>query len=70
MLPTRRSKAAGQTGLAARELNWSSALLAAAPPGWPPRNMRRRDKVHVYDRNDRIGGLLIYGIPNFKLKRT
>jgi glutamate synthase (NADPH/NADH) small chain len=26
--------------------------------------------VHVYDRYDRIGGLLIYGIPNFKLEKS
>jgi glutamate synthase (NADPH/NADH) small chain len=25
--------------------------------------------VHVYDRYDRIGGLLVYGIPNFKLEK-
>ncbi|MEX0694238.1 MAG: NAD(P)-dependent oxidoreductase [Rhodospirillales bacterium] len=25
--------------------------------------------VHVYDRYDRMGGLLIYGIPNFKLEK-
>jgi glutamate synthase (NADPH/NADH) small chain len=25
--------------------------------------------VHVYDRYDRVGGLLIYGIPNFKLEK-
>ena len=26
-------------------------------------------KVTVYDRYDRAGGLLIYGIPNFKLEK-
>ena len=26
-------------------------------------------KVHVYDRYDRMGGLLVYGIPNFKLEK-
>lgn len=26
-------------------------------------------EVHVYDRYDRMGGLLIYGIPNFKLEK-
>jgi glutamate synthase (NADPH/NADH) small chain len=25
--------------------------------------------VHVYDRYDRVGGLMIYGIPNFKLEK-
>ena len=32
--------------------------------------MRRRGyQVHVYDRHDRVGGLLVYGIPNFKLEK-
>ena len=32
--------------------------------------MRRRGYgVHVYDRHDRVGGLLVYGIPNFKLEK-
>jgi glutamate synthase (NADPH) small chain len=26
-------------------------------------------EVHVYDRYDRVGGLLVYGIPNFKLEK-
>ena len=26
-------------------------------------------QVTVYDRHDRVGGLLIYGIPNFKLEK-
>jgi len=26
--------------------------------------------VHVYDRYDRVGGLMIYGIPNFKLEKS
>jgi glutamate synthase (NADPH/NADH) small chain len=26
-------------------------------------------KITVYDRYDRAGGLLIYGIPNFNLKK-
>ena len=32
--------------------------------------LRKRGwQVHVYDRYDRVGGLLIYGIPNFKLEK-
>ncbi|MBV8704705.1 MAG: FAD-dependent oxidoreductase, partial [Acetobacteraceae bacterium] len=32
--------------------------------------MRRRGyQVTVYDRHDRVGGLMIYGIPNFKLEK-
>jgi glutamate synthase (NADPH/NADH) small chain len=30
---------------------------------------KRGYRVHVYDRYDRFGGLLIYGIPNFKLEK-
>jgi glutamate synthase (NADPH/NADH) small chain len=30
---------------------------------------RRGYQVHVYDRHDRIGGLMVYGIPNFKLEK-
>ncbi len=26
-------------------------------------------QVHVYDRYDRVGGLMIYGIPGFKLEK-
>ena len=33
---------------------------AAAPQGLPG---------DVYDRYDRVGGLLVYGIPNFKLEK-
>ena len=30
---------------------------------------RKGYQVHVYDRNDRVGGLLVYGIPGFKLEK-
>src|SRR3546814_795602 len=30
---------------------------------------RKGYEVHVYDRYDRVGGLMIYGIPNFKLEK-
>jgi glutamate synthase (NADPH/NADH) small chain len=30
---------------------------------------RKGYQAHVYDRYDRIGGLLVYGIPNFKLEK-
>ena len=41
-------------------------------PSWPSlaEEMRKYGyKVTVYDRYDRPGGLLIYGIPNFKLEK-
>ena len=27
-------------------------------------------QIEVYDRYDRVGGLLVYGLPNFKLEKT
>ena len=43
----------------------------AAPAAWrrPSSCAARATQVHVYDRYDRIGGLLIYGIPGFKLEK-
>ncbi|MEM7173640.1 MAG: NAD(P)-dependent oxidoreductase, partial [Pseudomonadota bacterium] len=47
------------------------AIIGAGPAGLAAaEEMRRRGyQVHVYDRYDRAGGLLIYGIPNFKLEK-
>ena len=52
-----------------RERNQSVGIIGGGPAGMAAADQLRRKgyKVHVYDRNDRIGGLLIYGIPNFKL---
>ena len=34
-------------------------------------SLRRRGyRVEIYDRHDRAGGLLVYGIPNFKLEKS
>ena len=34
------------------------------------KNLRKLGyKITIYDRYDRAGGLLIYGIPNFKLEK-
>ena len=54
-----------------RELDQSVGIIGGGPAGMAAaEQLRRRGyKVHVYDRNDRIGGLLIYGIPNFKLEK-
>ena len=45
--------------------------MAPAPPVSPrPRSCAgAATEVHVYDRYDRVGGLLVYGIPNFKLEK-
>ena len=49
----------------------SVAIVGAGPAGFAAAEELRRNgyQVHVYDRYDRAGGLLIYGIPNFKLEK-
>jgi len=54
-----------------RELDESVGIIGGGPAGLAAADaLRRRGyQVDVYDRYDRIGGLLIYGIPNFKLEK-
>jgi glutamate synthase (NADPH/NADH) small chain len=54
-----------------REMNQSVAIIGAGPAGLSAADQLRSAgyKVTVYDRHDRAGGLLIYGIPNFKLEK-
>ncbi|MGH6953940.1 MAG: NAD(P)-dependent oxidoreductase [Alphaproteobacteria bacterium] len=54
-----------------RELAQSVGVIGAGPGGLAAAEELRRKgyQVHVYDRYDRIGGLLVYGIPNFKLDK-
>ncbi len=54
-----------------RELAQSVAVIGAGPAGLAAAEMLRKQgyQVHVYDRYDRVGGLLIYGIPGFKLEK-
>ena len=49
----------------------SAAIVGAGPAGLAAADMLRRQgyAVHVYDRYDRAGGLMIYGIPGFKLEK-
>jgi glutamate synthase (NADPH/NADH) small chain len=49
----------------------SVGIVGAGPGGLAAADMLRRQgyAVHVYDRYDRVGGLLIYGIPGFKLEK-
>ncbi len=49
----------------------SVGIIGAGPGGLAAAEELRRKgyQVHVYDRYDRIGGLLVYGIPNFKLEK-
>ncbi len=55
----------------ARELPQSVGIIGAGPGGLAAaEQLRRRGyQVDVYDRYDRVGGLLVYGIPNFKLEK-
>jgi glutamate synthase (NADPH/NADH) small chain len=55
-----------------RERTESIGIIGAGPAGLAAADaLRRRGfAVHVYDRYDRVGGLMIYGIPNFKLDKA
>ncbi|MGZ5993807.1 MAG: NAD(P)-dependent oxidoreductase [Caulobacteraceae bacterium] len=54
-----------------RELEQSIGIIGAGPAGLGAADLLRSRgyQVTVYDRHDRAGGLLIYGIPNFKLEK-
>ena len=54
-----------------REVDRSVGIIGAGPGGMAAAERLRTMgwKVHVYDRYDRAGGLMIYGIPNFKLEK-
>ncbi|MCH7542540.1 MAG: NAD(P)-dependent oxidoreductase [Proteobacteria bacterium] len=54
-----------------RERDESVGVIGAGPGGMAAAEQLRRKgyEVHVYDRYDRVGGLMIYGIPNFKLEK-
>src|SRR5499426_3427958 len=55
----------------ARERGESIGIVGAGPAGLAAAELLRRKgyQVTVYDRYDRVGGLMIYGIPNFKLEK-
>ena len=54
-----------------KEQNQSVGIIGAGPAGMACAEELRKSgyKVTIYDRYDRPGGLLIYGIPNFKLEK-
>ena len=54
-----------------REREESVGIIGGGPGGLAAaEQLRKRGyQVHVYDRYDRMGGLMIYGIPNFKLEK-
>ena len=53
------------------EKDQSIGIIGAGPAGLAAAEQLRQNgyKITVYDRYDRAGGLLIYGIPNFKLEK-
>ena len=53
------------------EKNQSVGIIGAGPAGLAAAEQLRKSgyQITVYDRYDRTGGLLIYGIPNFKLEK-
>ena len=54
-----------------REREQSVGIVGGGPGGLAAAEQLRKKgyQVHVYDRYDRMGGLMIYGIPNFKLEK-
>ncbi len=54
------------------ELNQSVGIIGAGPAGIAAAMELRKEgyQITIYDRYDRAGGLLIYGIPNFKLDKS
>ncbi|MGE4481702.1 NAD(P)-dependent oxidoreductase [Acidocella sp.] len=57
--------------LPASEREESIAIIGAGPAGLAAAEKLRGKgyQVTVYDRHDRVGGLLVYGIPSFKLEK-
>ena len=53
------------------EIDMSVGIIGAGPAGLVCAEELRKlgYKITIYDRHDRPGGLLIYGIPNFKLEK-
>jgi len=53
------------------EKNQSIGIIGAGPAGLAAAEQLRKlgYQITIYDRYDRAGGLLIYGIPNFKLEK-
>ncbi len=54
-----------------QERSESVGIIGSGPAGMAAAEQLRKAglQVHLYDRHDRAGGLLMYGIPNFKLDK-
>ena len=57
--------------LVEEEKNKSIGIIGSGPAGLAAAEQLRKKgyQITIYDRYDRPGGLLIYGIPNFKLEK-
>ena len=57
--------------LVEEEKHNSIGIIGSGPAGLAAAEQLRKKgyQIKIYDRYDRIGGLLIYGIPNFKLEK-
>ncbi|MCQ9155267.1 NAD(P)-dependent oxidoreductase [Acidomonas methanolica] len=57
--------------LPSSEREESIGVVGAGPAGLAAAERLRAlgYQVHVYDRHDRVGGLMVYGIPSFKLEK-
>ena len=55
-----------------KEIKQSVGIIGAGPVGMACAEVLRKSgyQITVYDKYDRPGGLLIYGIPNFKLEKS
>lgn len=55
----------------AQEREQTVGIIGAGPGGLAAAAALREQgyQIHVYDRYDRVGGLLVYGIPGFKLEK-
>jgi glutamate synthase (NADPH/NADH) small chain len=54
-----------------KEKKYSIGIIGSGPAGLAAAEQLRKKgyQIYIYDRYDRAGGLLIYGIPNFKLEK-
>ncbi len=54
-----------------KESEQTVGIIGSGPAGLAAAEELRKEgfQVHVYDRYDRAGGLLVYGIPSFKLEK-
>ena len=70
-VPTRQDYVKAQTAESAYRKKSSRRSEAVRPDLPLPMQLNRRGhEVTVFERNDRIGGLLRYGIPNMKLEKS